>query len=83
MLKEEPSAKGDRNRKQNLQKSEQGGYPENIKDPRILAPQRDYTDFGYNPEAKAKENKTKMESNQEQHEPSLPVTDPTAEADVI
>ena len=41
-------------KKQNGKKKEQGTYPENIEDPRVLQPSRDYTNFGYNPDTKPK-----------------------------
>ena len=76
MLKEEPSSSADRNRRQPGQKVEQAGYPENIKDPKILAPQRDYTDFGYNTGAKTNNSvRPLVGSDQEQQEPTLPLID--------
>ena len=78
MLKEEPSSSADRNRRQPGQKVEQAGYPENIKDPKILAPQRDYTDFGYTTGAKINNSsRPPVESNQEQQEPTRPLIDPS------
>ena len=53
MQKEEPSTSS-LGKKQNGKKKEEGTYPENIEDPRVLQPSRDYTNFGYNPDTKPK-----------------------------
>ena len=70
MHKEEPSTSS-LGKRQNGKKKESEPYPENIKDPRVLQPSRDYTNFGYNPEAKTQSGKE--DSNKEPS--SKPITD--------
>ena len=71
MFKQEPSTSGgDASKRRKVHKADQVGNLENVQDPKILEPQRDYTNFGYQPESRAQ---AQQESIPE--EPTQPVTE--------